>query len=193
MLLNWIEWIGFRTNFIPGFWRYNLMTTYPPLGTTTVSFSGGLSRLRPGIFPFAQSSFAHNEYLHSTSKQWMSWLKFVTSPVVIFTSGKAIFKTWKLWPCIWMGWSVAPLRLSKNHKQIQNWLLIAKHMELVCSKTNQVSFRTWNFNGVKKTRWSGFLNILLLNKKRSMGHIPHPRNQLKSINAFEKSYDYIVT
>ena len=147
VLLNWIEWISFRTNFIPGFWRYNLMTTYPPLGTTTVSFSGGLSRLRPGIFPFAQSSFAHNEYLHSTSKHWMSWVKFVTSPVVIFTSGKAIFKTWKLWPCIWIGWSVAPLRLSKNHEQIQSWLLIAKHMELVCSKTNQVSFRTWVFMG----------------------------------------------
>ena len=28
-------------------------------------------------------------------------------------------------------------------------------------------------------------------KKRQMGHIAHLRNQLKSINKFEQSYDYI--
>ena len=26
-----------------------------------------------------------------------------------------------------------------------------------------------------------------------MGHIAHPRNQLKSINTFEQSYEFIIT
>ena len=43
---------------------------------------------------------------------------------------------------------------------------------------------TYMLNGPKKTQQ---LN------KRSMGHIAHMRNQFKSINTFEKSYDYIIT
>ena len=68
------------------------------------------------------------------------------------------------------------------------WILASrhqKHMDIHCAIISHFPWKTYIYSAVQK-------NIHNINKiKRPMSHIAHLRNQLKSMNTFERSYDYI--